>query len=108
MSGARGEGTRGFRYALADVVIATPALVAIAALIVQLIADFGPHAMGYGVTVIGLLVGVALSVVTALVGILRLVISPVARSTLGYIAASLAIVVGLGGAAMFIALVTHR
>jgi hypothetical protein len=51
---------------------------------------------------------VALSVVTALVGILRLVMSAAARSARGYIATSIATAVGLGGVAMFVALVTHR
>jgi hypothetical protein len=91
-----------------DVVIATPALVAIAAWIVQLVVGFAPSSRGYDVTTIGLLVGVVLSVVTALVGILRLVMSAAARSARGYIATSLAIVVGIDGVAMFIALVTHR
>jgi hypothetical protein len=108
MSGARVPGARGLSYTLVDVVIATPALVAIAAWIVQLVVGFGPGARGYEVMTVGLLAGVAFSFVTALVGILRLVMSAAARSARGYIATSLATVVGLGGVAMFIALVTHR
>src|SRR5688500_7887253 len=102
MSGARVHGARGSSYVLADVVIATPALVAIAAWIVSLVAGFGPGTRGYEVTTVGLLAGVALSVVTALVGILRLVMSAAARSARGYIATSIATAVGLGGVAMFV------
>jgi hypothetical protein len=86
MSGARVHGARGFSYRLADFVIATPALVAITTWIVQLVAGFGPGTRGYEVTTIGLLAGVTLSAVTALVGILRLVMSAAARSVRGYIA----------------------
>jgi hypothetical protein len=108
MSGARVQSARRSSHALANVVIAAPALVAVVAVLVQLVAGFGPDSRGSEVTIVGLLVGVALSVITSLAGILRLVISPSARSAPGYLATSLAIVVGLGGAAMFIALATHR
>jgi hypothetical protein len=108
MSGARVPGARGSSYMLVDVVIATPALVAITSWIVQLVVGIGPSDRTYEIMTVGLLAGVGLSVVTALVGTLRLVLSAAARSARGYVATSLAIVVGLGGVAMFIALVTHR
>jgi purine-cytosine permease-like protein len=96
------------RYPFTNALIALPALVAIFAWIVQYIAKFEPATKGAGLTALALVVGSALSAVTAAVGIVRLVRSPTSRSVAGYSATLLALIVGLVGLLIAFALISGR